>query len=73
MRACERSKKSIGIRTNEVRLYDIGISCIAPLSEFTHMHATHWGLHQFTDLLYNGSQITQATAIVGHPPLPSVL
>ena len=36
-------KKSIGIRTNEVRLYDIGISCIALLSEFTHMHATHWG------------------------------
>lgn len=25
-------KKSIGIRTNEVRLYDIGISCIALLS-----------------------------------------
>lgn len=36
-------KKSIGIRTNEVRLYDIGISCIALLSEFTHKHATHWG------------------------------
>ena len=36
-------KKSIGIRTNEVRLYDIGISCIAPLSEFTHKHATHCG------------------------------
>ena len=30
-------------------------------------------LHLFTNLLYNGSQITQATAIVGHPPLPSVL
>ena len=36
-------KKSIGIRTNEVRLYDIGISCIALLSEFTHKHATHCG------------------------------
>ena len=36
-------KKSIGIRTNEVRLYDIGISCIAPLSEFTHKHAMHCG------------------------------
>ena len=36
-------KKSIDIRTNEVRLYDIGISCIAPLSEFTHKHATHCG------------------------------
>jgi len=30
-------------------------------------------LHLFTDLLYNDSQITQATAIVEHPPLPSVL
>ena len=36
-------QESIGIRTNEVRLYDIGISCIALLSEFTHKHATHWG------------------------------
>jgi len=36
-------KKSIGIRTNEVRLYDIGISCIALLSEFTHKHAAHCG------------------------------
>ena len=36
-------KKSIGIRTNEVRLYDIGISCIALLSEFTHKHAMHCG------------------------------
>ena len=35
--------KSIGIRTNEVRLYDIGISCIALLSEFTHKHAMHCG------------------------------
>ena len=36
-------KKSIGIRTNEVRLYDIGISCIALLSEFTHKHVMHCG------------------------------
>ena len=30
-------------------------------------------INKWTTLLYNGSQITQATAIVGHPPLPSVL
>ncbi|WP_424036398.1 hypothetical protein [Prevotella histicola] len=36
-------KKSIDTQTNEVRLYDIGTSCIALLSEFTHKHTTHCG------------------------------
>ena len=43
MRACERSRSPLAYGQTEVRLYDIGISCIALLSEFTHKHATHCG------------------------------
>ena len=68
MRACERSK-SIGIRTNEVRLYGCVSISYVPTIKFTHKHATL--RLRISDLLYNGFPITQATKM-WHPPLPSV-
>lgn len=72
MRACERSRSPLAYGQTK---------CVCMPMDFLHSTAIRvyaqaryalW-LHMFTDLLYNGSQITQATAIVGHPPLPSVL
>lgn len=72
MRACERSRSPLAYgQTKCVCMTLVFLDSTAIRVYAQARYAL--GLHQFTDLLYNGFQITQATVIVGHPPLPSVL
>ncbi len=52
-------------RTNEVRLYDIGISFIALLYQSLRTRRYALRLHMFTDLLYNGFQLPEQQKLWG--------
>lgn len=71
MRACEHSRSPLAY--GQTKCVCMTLVFLASTAIRVYAQARYaLGLHQFTDLLYNGSQITQATAIVERSPLPSV-